>query len=99
MKVLLDSLEYDLYIIEDDLVPLGSSLAHTNYYVITICLILLLLFAGAFVTWSANRRKLVDRLTELRGRAGMVNKNIPLTHRAIKDEIREAENALAANFI
>lgn len=94
----LETLEYDLIVIEDGDVPLASGFYNTNYYTVTLVAILLLLIVGALVVWFMKRHKYVERLVELKQKVDRECK-IPLTIRSIKDEIAIMECELAASII
>lgn len=97
LRCTLDS-GYDLYVIEDDLVPLAGGIAgaESNYYIPTVIVIILIVLAIFIGFWFIRRSRLVKRLKELRAKTGRQNEKIPFTHKAIREEIRQLEAELVA---
>lgn len=89
---------YDLFIIEDDMVPLGPGRG-TNFYLITVCVVIAIALIAVAIGWLAKRRKLAKRLLQLRKKSGNSSEKLPITIKAIKEEINNEEANLAATFI
>lgn len=89
---------YDMIVIEDDMVPLSSGMVK-NYYMLTVCTILMLAIAAFAVSWAIKRKKLSNRLMELRTMNSNDDKSVPFLIKDIKDEILSEETIQAATFL
>lgn len=98
LGMLLLSKGYDLIVIEDGEVPMASGFAHTNYYLITLCVLIVLALAIGFVIWFMQRRKYVKRLNELTAMHGS-NVKAPIMIKAIKGMIAKEESEITASMI
>lgn len=90
--------EYDLVVIEEMDTPLAGGPVHTNYYVLTLCAIAVMLLIALFVAWFLKRTKLVKRLQKLNAQLNKTEK-APLFIKAIKEEILRAESEITASMI
>jgi len=89
---------YDMIVIEDDMVPLSSGMVK-NYYMLTVCTILMMAIAAFAVSWAIKRKKLSNRLMELRTMNSNDDKSVPFLIKDIKDEILSEETIQAATFL
>lgn len=89
---------YDMIVIDDDMVPLSSGMVK-NYYMLTVCTILMMAIAAFAVSWAIKRKKLCNRLMELRTMNSNNDKSFPFLIKDIKDEILSEETIQAATFL
>lgn len=89
---------YDMIVIDDDMVPLSSGMVK-NYYLLTVCTILVLAMAAFAISWAIKRKRLCSRLMELRNVNGNEDKSLPFLIKDIKDEITSEETITAANYL
>lgn len=89
---------YEMFVIEDEMVPLSSG-AVKNYYTVTVCVILSVAVLIGFVSWTLRRKQLVKRLMELRMANGNDDSLVPFSIKNIKEEISNEEMTQAAKFI
>lgn len=89
---------YEMFVIDDEMVPLSSG-AVKNYYTVTVCVILSVAVLIGFVSWALRRKQLVKRLMELRMANGNDDSLVPFSIKNIKEEISNEEMTQAAKFI
>lgn len=89
---------YDMIVIDDDMVPLSSGMVK-NYYLLTLCMILMMAVMAYAVAWAVKRRRLCMRLLELRKMNANDDKSLPFLIKDVKDEILSEETIQAATFL
>lgn len=89
---------YDLVVIEDEATPLAANAVHTNYYLITVGVMLALVLVAAVALWAVKRKRYSDRLKELNGKLAS-NDKVPFTIGSIKEKIAQAETEITAAMI
>lgn len=89
---------YDLIIIDDGDVPLAGGIHPTNYYVVMLSILLIIVLIAVSLAWLAKRSTRRTRLLELWSKQSKTGK-VPFFIKDINSEINIAEDELAAEMV
>ncbi len=89
---------YSLVVIEEEETPLAANIPGTNYYGTAVAMVLITLLLLCMGLWVSKRNEKANYLKELYGTMD-VAKKVPLSIRAINDEIVKAEAYLTEQLV
>lgn len=95
-KVLLSS--YSLVVIEEEETPLAGSIPGTNYYGTAVALVMVTILLLCIGLWISKRTERANYLKGLYSSMGVARK-VPVSIRAINDEIVKAEAYLTEQLV
>lgn len=88
-KMVLDA--YDLFVIEDESVPLAKGISNSNHYIFTFAILAVLVLIVAALLITCIRTTYIFRLKELRKMAGEKETKTPYSIKKLKNEISDLE--------
>ncbi len=89
---------YNLVVIEEEETPLAAGIPGTNYFGTAITVVLAIMFLLGFGLWISKRTERANYLKDLHESMGVEGK-VPLSIRAINDEIVKAEAHLTEQLV
>ncbi len=82
---------YDLIVIDEGEAPLAAAPVGSGYYAYAVTAVFFAALIALASVWITRRNALKKRLLEIRERSGNSDTSVPVTIKAIRDAINEAE--------